>query len=93
MYTFTIPYSTIDPGTALRVDSGAVPPKPGSRFKRRFSLLLDVSFHDNKKHVDCMNTSCKFNSSRTCGYPGRLVIDADGNCEVEADRYHRDRFP
>ncbi|MFB6267956.1 MAG: hypothetical protein ABEI31_09880 [Halodesulfurarchaeum sp.] len=52
-----------------------------------------MSFRTNKKAVDCMNTSCKFNSSRTCGYPGRLVIDADGNCEVESDRFDRDRFP
>ncbi|MFB6153183.1 MAG: hypothetical protein ABEJ27_02920 [Halodesulfurarchaeum sp.] len=52
-----------------------------------------MSFRNNKKAVDCMNTTCKFNSSRTCGYPGRLVIDADGNCEVESDRFDRDSFP
>lgn len=52
-----------------------------------------MSFGDGKKAVDCMDTSCKFNSSRTCGYPGRLVIDADANCEVKSDRYRRDRFP
>lgn len=52
-----------------------------------------MSFGDGKKAVDCMNTSCQYNSSRTCGYPGRLVIDADGSCEAESDRYHRDRFP
>ncbi|MDZ7851042.1 MAG: hypothetical protein U5K70_09740 [Halodesulfurarchaeum sp.] len=52
-----------------------------------------MSFGDNRKAVDCMNTSCKYNSSRTCGYSGRLVIDADGNCEMESDSYGRDQFP
>ncbi len=52
-----------------------------------------MSIGDNRKAVDCMNTSCKYNSSRTCGYSGRLVIDADGNCEMESDSYHRDQFP
>ena len=52
-----------------------------------------MSFGAQKKAVDCMNTSCKYNSSRTCGYPGRLVIDADGQCEQETDPFNRDQFP
>ncbi|MFB6114604.1 MAG: hypothetical protein ABEJ58_10945 [Halodesulfurarchaeum sp.] len=52
-----------------------------------------MSFQTNKKAVDCMDTSCKYNSSRTCGYPGRLVIDADGNCEVQSNPFERDPFP
>ncbi|MFW5905705.1 MAG: hypothetical protein ACOCUO_02545 [archaeon] len=40
-----------------------------------------------------MDTSCKYNSSRTCGYQGRIVIDADGKCEISTNPFGRDRFP
>lgn len=52
-----------------------------------------MSFNRNRHAVDCMNTNCKYNSSRTCGYSGRLVIDADGSCEMAEDSFGRDRFP
>lgn len=53
-----------------------------------------MSFSDNRKAVDCHCTRCRYNSNRTCGYQGRLVINANGECEVKVERGRgRDQFP
>ncbi|MFC7045026.1 hypothetical protein ACFQH6_05950 [Halobacteriaceae archaeon GCM10025711] len=53
-----------------------------------------MSFDDTRKPVACGCTRCQYNNSRTCGYQGRVVIDANGECETITERGGgRDRFP
>lgn len=57
-------------------------------------LAGTMSFSDNRKAVDCHCTRCRYNSNRTCGYQGRLVIDANGECEIMTERGGGpDQFP
>jgi hypothetical protein len=53
-----------------------------------------MSFQQDKKTVDCQCTRCRYNSTRTCGYQGRVVINANGECEMMTERGGgRDQFP
>ena len=45
-----------------------------------------MSTGDNRMAVECGCTRCEYNSNRTCGYQGRLVIDGNGECEIKTKR-------
>ena len=42
----------------------------------------DMSFGDSKKSLECRCTRCKYNSNGSCGYQGRVLINANGECEI-----------
>ncbi|HKL27901.1 MAG TPA: hypothetical protein VJ898_01420 [Natrialbaceae archaeon] len=41
-----------------------------------------MSFGDSKKSLECRCTRCKYNSNGSCGYQGRVLINANGECEI-----------
>jgi hypothetical protein len=41
-----------------------------------------MSGRDTSKPLECRCTRCQYNSNGACGYQGRLVIDANGDCEM-----------
>lgn len=45
-----------------------------------------MSYGDNRMAVECTCTRCKYNSNRTCGYQGRLIINDNGECEIKTER-------
>lgn len=48
---------------------------------------------DTTKSLECRCTRCRYNSNGTCGYQGRLLIDANGECEMMETGFGRDRGP
>lgn len=42
----------------------------------------DMSFGDSKKSLECRCTRCKYNNNGSCGYQGRVLINANGECEI-----------
>jgi hypothetical protein len=45
-------------------------------------LTGGMSQRDSKKALECRCTRCKYNSNGRCGYQGRLLINANGECEM-----------
>jgi len=45
------------------------------------------------KAVECRCTRCKFNSNGSCGYQGRILINANGECEMMEEGFGEDRGP
>jgi len=37
---------------------------------------------NSAKSLECRCTRCKYNNNGTCGYQGRVLINANGECEV-----------
>ena len=45
------------------------------------------------KSLECRCTRCKYNNNGSCGYPGRVVINQNGECESREDGFGDDPFP
>jgi len=43
------------------------------------------------KSLECRCSRCKYNNNGNCGYQGRVVINANGECESREDGFDRDR--
>lgn len=41
-----------------------------------------MSQRDSTKSLECRCTRCQYNNNGTCGYQGRLLINANGECEM-----------
>jgi len=41
-----------------------------------------MSFSDSKKSLECRCTRCQYNNNGSCGYQGRVLINANGECEI-----------
>ena len=52
-----------------------------------------MSQRESAKSLECRCTRCKFNSNGTCGYQGRLLINANGECEMMEEGFGGDRGP
>lgn len=39
------------------------------------------------KALECRCTRCKYNNNGSCGYPGRVVIDTNGDCASREDSF------
>lgn len=39
------------------------------------------------KQLECRCTRCKYNNNGQCGYPGRVVIGKNGDCESREDGF------
>ena len=48
---------------------------------------------DTTKSLECRCTRCKYNSNGTCGYQGRLLINANGECDMMEQGFGGDRDP
>lgn len=48
---------------------------------------------DTRKSLECRCTRCRYNSNGTCGYQGRLLINANGECDMMEESFDGDRGP
>ncbi|WP_435158385.1 hypothetical protein [Haladaptatus sp. DFWS20] len=48
---------------------------------------------DSAKSLECRCTRCKYNSNGTCGYQGRLLINANGECDMMETGFGGDKGP
>lgn len=46
-----------------------------------------MAMNDSSKALECRCTRCRYNNNGSCGYQGRLVIDANGDCEMMEERF------
>jgi hypothetical protein len=50
--------------------------------KRLDSFLRGMSIGNSQKALECRCTRCKYNNNGNCGYQGRVLINANGECEI-----------
>ncbi|MFQ3293092.1 MAG: hypothetical protein ACI9PP_001440 [Halobacteriales archaeon] len=50
--------------------------------KKVAPVWASMSFGDSKKSLECRCTRCKYNNNGSCGYQGRVLINANGECEI-----------
>ena len=41
-----------------------------------------MSIGNSQKALECRCTRCKYNNNGNCGYQGRVLINANGECEI-----------
>jgi hypothetical protein len=52
-----------------------------------------MSFGDARKALECRCTRCRYNNNGRCGFQGRVLINANGECESKEEGFGRDRRP
>lgn len=46
-----------------------------------------MSMGGRAKDLECRCTRCKYNSNGSCGYQGRVLINANGECESKQEGF------
>ena len=52
-----------------------------------------MSFGNQAKNLECRCTRCRYNNNGRCGFQGRVMINANGECESKEEGFGRDRGP
>lgn len=46
-----------------------------------------MSVGGRSKDLECRCTRCKYNNNGSCGYQGRVLINANGECESKVEGF------
>lgn len=52
-----------------------------------------MSFGNASKDLECRCTRCRYNNNGRCGFQGRVLINANGECESKDEGFGQDRGP
>lgn len=52
-----------------------------------------MSYGSGGKDLECRCTRCRYNNNGRCGFQGRVMINANGECESKEEGFGRDRGP